>query len=116
MPPPVVYASYSILTCHERLLTTSNRLPFPIPDSILLLLHLHLLQCTLPEAQDPNLFNPNSYGIGERIKNMERIVYFLMSVIENDKIKAVSEHKKCLSVAGSDGLIDTPHVSNQATV
>lgn len=47
---------------------------------------------------------------------MERIVYFLMSVIENDKIKAVSEHKKCLSVAGSDGLIDTPHVSNQATV
>ncbi|KAG8802584.1 hypothetical protein FRC16_009257 [Serendipita sp. 398] len=58
-------------------------LPFPIPDSILLLIHLHLLQW--PQADlpcDPDAFNANRHGIGERIKSMEHIIYFLIEKIE----------------------------------
>ncbi|PVG04890.1 hypothetical protein CPB86DRAFT_721454 [Serendipita vermifera] len=60
-------------------------LPFPIPDSILLLLHLHLLQYPLdPEQCDPDMFKASSYGIGDRIKSMERIVYFLIGTAHGE--------------------------------
>jgi hypothetical protein len=79
------------LTCIPNSL---NRLPFPIPDSILLLIHLHLLQC--PLELDPNMFNSNTRGIGDRVKTMEHIVYFLMGKAEGQqRLKVVSEHPSC---------------------
>ena len=74
-----------------------NRLPFPIPDSILLLTHLHLLQC--PLQLEPNMFDPNIRGIGDRFKTMEHIVYFLMGQAEGQqRLKAVSERSAPISV------------------
>ena len=58
----------------------TDSLPFPIPDSILLLLHLHLLQCPLEELQlGPDSFT-TTYGIGERLKAMELLPFGTMRI------------------------------------
>ncbi|KDQ19071.1 hypothetical protein BOTBODRAFT_52254 [Botryobasidium botryosum FD-172 SS1] len=57
-----------------------------LPETLQLLIHLHLL--AFPKANDPEyddfLFDSQSRGIGKRTKSMEDIVYFLTSVIEGE--------------------------------
>ena len=77
-------------------------LPYPIPDGILLLVHLHLLDWPTDDVCDPNMFNATSHGIGDRIKTMERVIYFLIAKSEGDQhAKTVSERKTPCNLASS---------------
>ena len=63
-----------------------------LPPSLLLLVHLHLLE--YPHADrseyDHNVFNPKTRGLKDRTKTMEDISYFLVRKLERDRVKTVS--------------------------
>jgi hypothetical protein len=58
-----------------------------VPNSLLLLVHLHLLE--YPSANNPeydqNLFDPNVRGLRDRVHSMENMSYFLVGKIEGRK-------------------------------
>ncbi len=60
-----------------------------IPNSLLIILHLHLLNYPLQDATgyDERLFDP-SRGMRDRSKAMEDITYFLVGKIEGGKERA----------------------------
>jgi hypothetical protein len=72
------------LAIDNRLMTETV---LSIPNSLLLLVHLHLLE--YPSANNPeydqNLFNPNVRGLRDRVNSMENVCYFLLRKIEGQK-------------------------------
>jgi len=62
-----------------------------LPTSLLLLVHLHILEYTHANntEYDHNMFNPRTRGLRERAKTMEDVAYFLVKKIEGKGIKAV---------------------------
>ena len=76
---------------HPALMATKITLP-ALPPSLLLLVHLHLLE--YPHADrseyDHNVFNPKTRGLKDRTKTMEDISYFLVRKLERDRVKTVS--------------------------
>lgn len=68
-----------------------------LPTSLLLLVHLHLLE--YPNAKssefDENLFNPRTRGLRERAKTMEDIAYFLVGKIEGKALKSILPSYPC---------------------
>jgi len=63
-----------------------------LPITLLLLVHLHLLNYPPQVASTYNehLFNPTRTGIRERTKAMEDICYFLVGKVEGGKESAKS--------------------------
>jgi len=63
-----------------------------LPESLLLLIHLHILQ--YPYANEPeydeHIFNVRIRGLRERAKTMEDVAYFLVGRIEGRSVKTVS--------------------------
>ena len=75
----------------------SARQPFPIPPSILLLIHLHLLQCpfTTDPACEPQMFDPTRRSLVERMRFSEEITYFLTTRAESEAVaKSVGDYFK----------------------
>ena len=58
-----------------------------LPPTLILLIHLHLLNFPLKTSSgyDENLFNPQKHGIGERSKTLEDVSFFLVSKLEGNK-------------------------------
>lgn len=63
-----------------------------LPNSLLILVHLHLLNYPLKDASgyDDRLFDPMLRGIRERTKAMEDISYFLVGQVEEGRERARS--------------------------
>ncbi|GBE86319.1 predicted protein [Sparassis crispa] len=79
--------------------STITALPVALPHSLLVLVHLHLLDYPLKQAAqyDERLFNSKTNGIRERTKAMEDICYFLLGRIEGrDRAKAILPMYPCL--------------------
>ena len=55
-----------------------------LPTSLLLLIHLHLLNFPSTDAlnYDEKLFDPKTRGIRERVSTMEDVSYFLVGKVE----------------------------------
>ena len=72
------------LGCYNRFMTEPV---LAVPNSLLLLVHLHLLE--YPSANNPeydqNLFDPNVRGLRDRVNSMENMSYFLVGKIEGRK-------------------------------
>ncbi|KAL6306225.1 hypothetical protein BKA93DRAFT_824384 [Sparassis latifolia] len=79
--------------------STIAALSVALPHSLLVLVHLHLLDYPLKQAAqyDERLFNSKTNGIRERTKAMEDICYFLLGRIEGrDRAKAILPMYPCL--------------------
>jgi len=89
-----VYAHDLLLLPHLTY-AHSARQPFPIPPSILLLIHLHLLECpfTTDPACEPQMFDPARRSLVERVRFAEEIIYFLTTRAEREAVaKSVRDH------------------------
>ncbi|KAL1685098.1 hypothetical protein GGG16DRAFT_129608 [Schizophyllum commune] len=68
-----------------------------LPPSLILLVHLHLLE--YPHADrseyDHNVFNPKTRGLKDRTKTMEDISYFLVRKLERDRVKTTLPNYPC---------------------
>ncbi|KAL1674679.1 hypothetical protein EV122DRAFT_293300 [Schizophyllum commune] len=68
-----------------------------LPPSLLLLVHLHLLE--YPHADrseyDHNVFNPKTRGLKDRTKTLEDISYFLVRKLERDRVKTTLPNYPC---------------------
>ncbi|KAL1741498.1 hypothetical protein HDZ31DRAFT_66871 [Schizophyllum fasciatum] len=68
-----------------------------LPSSLLLLVHLHLLE--YPYADKPeydhNVFNPKIRGMKDRTKTMEDISHFLVRKLERDRVKSILPGYPC---------------------
>jgi hypothetical protein len=62
----------------------------PHPWSLILLIHLHILEYPQAETSDHdhNIFDPLRRGLRDRTKSMEDICYFLVGKIEGGKDRA----------------------------
>jgi hypothetical protein len=60
------------------------------PWSLILLIHLHILEFPQAETSDNgyNIFDPSRRGLRDRTKSMEDICYFLVGKIEGGKDRA----------------------------
>ena len=69
-------------TLHAAPICPSNMIPLPL--SIVLLIHIHLLQ--YPHANSPeyddHVFDPKTRGLKDRMKTMEDLTYFLVGKVE----------------------------------
>lgn len=69
-----------------------------LPNTLLIILHLHLLNFPLQDASgyDERLFH-HTRGMRDRNKAMEDITYFLVSKLEGGKerAKSVSHAQRC---------------------
>ena len=67
-----------------------------LPNPLILLIHLHILE--YPNANNPeydlNIFNSRVRGLRERVKLMEDISYFLVGRVEGGKSGAKTVSKK----------------------
>ena len=75
-----------------------------LPDSLLLLVHLHLLNFPLKDAAgyDEQLFDPSINDFRKRTKAMEDICYFLVGKVQGGRehAKAVSAYARSRAAAG----------------
>lgn len=80
---------------HSRLPLDDLMTPSPstlyLPPSLLILVHLHILEYAHANnvEYDHNIFNPRTRGLRERAKTMEDICYFLVGKIECKGVKTV---------------------------
>lgn len=90
----------------QRSTLTSNveMVSGPVPVTLMILIHLHLLNFPLKvsAAYDEYLFSPQKHGIGDRSKTFEEISYFLVSKIEGTR----SQAKKVSTVPGDTASRD----------
>jgi hypothetical protein len=89
-----VYAQHRLL---RDILTNPHSAyqPFPILPSILLLIHLHLLECplTTDPACEPQMFDPACRSLVERVNFAEEIIYFLTKRAESEAVaKSVGDY------------------------
>ncbi|KDR70941.1 hypothetical protein GALMADRAFT_144407 [Galerina marginata CBS 339.88] len=74
-----------------------------LPTSLILLVHLHILE--YPHANNPEydheIFNPRTRGLRERAKTMEDIAYFLIGKIEKKSAKAILSTYPCIQPSES---------------
>ncbi|KAF9480368.1 hypothetical protein BDN70DRAFT_619803 [Pholiota conissans] len=68
-----------------------------LPNTLLLLVHLHLLEypySNRPEY-DHNVFNPRTRGLRDRAKTMEDVAYFLVGRLEGKGLKTILATYPC---------------------